>query len=261
MGESKLQIEELLTRTAGMVEFPETPDLSSAVEQRIRAQSETVPRPVPRSRFVFALAAVVLVLLAFFAIAGDARRAVAEWLGVSGVRIEVDEGSRSPAVPSTPVDLALGERMTLAEARQLVDFQIAAAGILGDPDQVWVDDSVQRPRVSFVFEETPDLPADEITGVGAVLTQFRAGVHPHAMKKVAGTDTEIEFTELNGRPAYWIEGAPHEVVLLDTSGAALPLTSRLAGNVLLWESGEITLRLESGLSFEGALRVAHSITP
>jgi hypothetical protein len=39
----------------------------------------------------------------------------------------------------------------------------------------------------------------------------------------------------------------------------VPETIRLAGNVLLWERGELTLRIESGLTKEGAVRVAASV--
>jgi hypothetical protein len=57
----------------------------------------------------------------------------------------------------------------------------------------------------------------------------------------------------------WIEGAPHTVAYLDADGRLVPDTLRLAGNALIWQLGEITLRLESRLPLNPSLDVAGSM--
>ena len=63
---------------------------------------------------------------------------------------------------------------------------------------------------------------------------------------------------VNGGPGYWIEGEPHLFFYRDRSGNVRDETIRLAGNVLLWEQGELTLRLEGDLRLPQALRIAKS---
>ena len=63
----------------------------------------------------------------------------------------------------------------------------------------------------------------------------------------------------NGDAGIWIEGSPHVVVLVGRNGAPELHTLRLAGNVLVWEHGARTLRLEGPLRRDEALRIARSI--
>ena len=64
---------------------------------------------------------------------------------------------------------------------------------------------------------------------------------------------------VNGEPGFWIAGDFHEVLYLDANGESIADSVRLAGNVLLWEQGDLTLRLESALTKSEALRIARSI--
>jgi hypothetical protein len=58
---------------------------------------------------------------------------------------------------------------------------------------------------------------------------------------------------------YWIEGAPHQFFYTDEHGQVQSESIRLAANVLLWESGGLTLRIESVLPQATAVRVADSM--
>ena len=64
-----------------------------------------------------------------------------------------------------------------------------------------------------------------------------------------------------GAPGIFLSGGPHVVFYRDASGEIRNETLRLAGNTLLWERGELLLRLESALPLEEALRVARSVRP
>jgi hypothetical protein len=48
---------------------------------------------------------------------------------------------------------------------------------------------------------------------------------------------------------------------VDSNGKPLKDTIRLAGNVLIWQQGKVTLRLEGLITELRALAVAESMTP
>jgi hypothetical protein len=68
-------------------------------------------------------------------------------------------------------------------------------------------------------------------------------------------------TVTGGAPGIFLSGGPHVVFYRDPGGEIRDETLRLAGNTLLWERGELLLRLESALRLEDALRVARSAQP
>ena len=63
-------------------------------------------------------------------------------------------------------------------------------------------------------------------------------------QKFLGPDAKMEFVTIKRRPAAWLYGAPHEVVVQRPSGDVATLPVRLAGNVLLWADDTRTIRIE-----------------
>jgi hypothetical protein len=124
---------------------------------------------------------------------------------------------------------------------------------------VYLDLAHPYGAVSLVWGARPGLPTASTTGAGLLLTEFRASISERFFQKMVGPGTTIERVHVGDRIGYWISGAPHEVVVLDPSGEPILDTVRLAGNVLMWEDGELTLRIESELGKDDALRVAASI--
>ena len=55
----------------------------------------------------------------------------------------------------------------------------------------------------------------------------------------------------------WLE-EPHVLAFVDRDGNFRESTARLAGKTLIWQQGDVTLRLEGELSMEEALRIARS---
>ena len=74
---------------------------------------------------------------------------------------------------------------------------------------------------------------------------------------------EVTVTQLSleGGPALWIEGAPHTLTLLDRSGSESATATRLAANVLLWESDSVAYRLETTADLATALRFVAVLQP
>ena len=62
-----------------------------------------------------------------------------------------------------------------------------------------------------------------------------------------------------GRPALWIEKAPHEFVFVTPSGQVMSAPLRLDKNTLLWQHDGLLLRLEGDVTLAQALRVAASL--
>jgi len=63
---------------------------------------------------------------------------------------------------------------------------------------------------------------------------------------------------VNGRRGVWVAGPAHAVVFRDELGRIVE-SPRLARNVLLWEDGGVTYRLEGGLTRERALAIAVTV--
>jgi hypothetical protein len=270
-------LERLVVESASLVHYPELPDLSGVVGRRLRqapAPSRWAPeslrlrigralRPVLQPAWqpvAVALVVLITLLSGTLALSPTARRAVAGWLGLRGVRIEF---TPTPSAPTLPLGtgLNLGEQLTLAEAQARVPFRILIPQVpeLGPPDAVYLRTGNFAEQVTLLWRARPGLPKAEATGVGLLLTQFRASVDADFLKKITSESNRLEFTNVNGGDAFWIEGPPHQISLVDRNGDLVPDTIRLAGNVLLWERGELTLRIEGDITMDRARQIAASV--
>jgi CheY-like chemotaxis protein len=92
---------------------------------------------------------------------------------------------------------------------------------------------------------------------GPFLSELPGDYRPYMQKTISET-TVVTETEVNGRPALWLEGA-HYVEFADATGQFGSEPVRLAGGVLLWERGGVTYRLEGDLTLEQALKVAEGV--
>jgi hypothetical protein len=219
-----------------------------------------------------ALGSAVALLLGVTALLAipSSRDAVAERLGLKGVKVTSVETATPSAVAQNPTatpaplgeGLGLGTRMALGDALSMVNFPVLApdTGRFGLPDAVYSDRTPPGGRVSLVYLPRTGLPQTPETGVGMVLTQFRGTFQPYIEKQIHGSTTVEQVTVKGGR-GLWIAGQPHILLYRDSSGQVQQATSRLAANTLLWEQDGLTLRLESSLSRDEALRIAEQIAP
>jgi hypothetical protein len=251
-------LERSLSDLGRHIAYPETPDLTATVRARIEASPRSHWWPWSERRR--ALAAVVLVFVAIasatLALSPAARRAVADWLGIGGIRIV--QGGRSDAPVAE--DLRLGEHVSLAEVEEETTFDVVvpARPDLHAPDEVYLDDVIPGGQVSLVYRAGADLPEAEQTGVGLLVTEFRSTLDETLVKKVVPSEATVEPAVVDGLPAFWIQG-PHTLLYEDAEGDVREDRSRLAANVLIWEQDGVTIRLESALSKASALRIAESM--
>jgi len=173
------------------------------------------------------------------------RRAVADWLGLPGVRVErVESGQDLPSPAVTP---ELGSRVSLAEAAAAVPFDL-----VGPPRIRGLEIYLDGDAVTFVRRA----PSGDIE---LLITQFEGTLDRELVEKVLPPGSRLRSVVIGGRQGYWIAGDPHTVLYVDPFGEIRENTVRLAGNTLLWQRGRLTLRLEVGADLRRALLLARSL--
>jgi hypothetical protein len=212
-----------LRQLALELDWPDQPSLARAVGARLRE-----PRRRRLGRLLVLAFAVLAAALAVALAVPPARSAILDFLRIGGVEVR-----RVETVPPLPAErVAPGPRVTLAEAREAVTFDLVVPrGYTG----IHLDGGI----VTFTWSDRllMELSGDELL-----------------LKKVADQRSRVEWLEVEGNSALWIEGAPH--------GFYIPGGEpRLAGNVLLWVHDGVTLRLEGDLTLRRALAIAGTLTP
>jgi len=212
------------------VDFPPERDLAPAVRARIAERRPSRARPL-----VLAFAVLVVAVAIAFAVP-PARSAILRWFGIGNARIEfVDR------LPDVTVQRSrdLGARTSLAKARRSVTYPVLTSRLLGAPNEV----RLLGDQVGFVYDDK------------LVVTQSRGTF----FTKETGPGTRVEQLTFKGLPAVWISGARHLFGYIGGSAyPPRPVELSLAGNVLIWQEGELTLRLEGKVSRDEALQTARS---
>jgi hypothetical protein len=243
-------LERRLADLGGVVAVPPTPDLATRVTAALERGSTRRWWPAWAGAGAFAALLVVTLVVA------PVRTAIADWLGIGGVSVDL---ASEPLPDPGPVDIDLGRRVSLDDARGAVDFPILVPSVLGEPDEVRLAEAPTGSLVYLVYADSAALPAAPGTGVGALFTQFRASLAGGTFTKVVPPEGSVEEVEVRGVPGLWIAGEMHLIGLLLPDGTVIDDSIRLAANTLLWEEGGITYRLESALDLAEALEIAESL--
>jgi hypothetical protein len=225
--------EQELRALAAYVDFPAERDLAPAVRARLAAR-----RPHRRRALVAVPAALLVAIAVAFAVP-PARSAILRFFHLQGVTIEVVD--KLPEVKTSgPLDL--GRPIALASAERVAGFRPLASKLVGDPDHVTWDGH----QLWYRYGDTRLL-----------VSQFRASAPPDFVKKLVEPQTTIRFVTVNGGRGYFLSGARHFLYLAPTN-TVRDERVRLARDVLIWEHGDLTLRLEGDLTLAQALRIARS---
>ena len=249
-------LEQRLYEVGADLAYPRTPDLAPAVVERFPAQRRRRHSSLGRT-VAIALAGLLLVTGAAFAVEPGLRHAVLDWLGLRSVRIE-----RTPSIPALPPgpagrDLGLGRRTYLRDALARVSFRALLPR--RPPDEVYLANSPPGGQIAFVYRPRPGLPRAQGTTTGLLITEFRGSQPREYVNKSLGPGTRISFVRVGPDPGVWIAGRPHEFAYLDARGQARPETLRLAGNTLLWNHHGVLVRLEANVSQQTAIEIATSL--
>lgn len=242
-------VEALLADLADHIDWPGPSDLIPNLSPRL---ANPPVRRDPR-RWITVTAALVIMVASLLLFSPQARQAVADFLGVAGIEIEFEPELEEPIGEG----LGLGRAVVLEEAAETVDFNISVPTALDEPESVYLIDG----RVNLVWEGRETLPAAGDTGVGLLYSQFRSDTSGDGFIKGLGPDTVVVPIEAAGSTGFWIEGAPHVITYEDGTGRRVEESTRLAGNVLMWEAAGVTHRIETVLGLEETLRIAESVEP
>ncbi len=224
------ELERSLAALAAEIDWPPTPELRLRLEPRARR------RPLPL--LAVALALLVIALGIAFAVP-QARSAILRFFHLGGVTVERVE--RLPPAREQPLAATLGRPATAAEIERDLGFAMLLPPTHGHPR---------------LYEGQGSASVVLAAPEPVLLSEFNFGAGAGILKKFASGETKVEWVQVSERdPGLWIAGRRHVVI-----GPNAP--PRLAGNVLIWQHGNVTLRLEGRkLTKEHALQLARQITP
>jgi hypothetical protein len=226
------EVERDLREVGRRLAFPPEPDLVPAVRERLGER----PLFGRRRLLIVAFAAAAAAIAVAFAVP-PARTAILHFFHIGSETVERVQ-TLPPAERRSPV-AGLAGPMSLASASRRAGFEPSLPRGHG---RIYAADGIVAARVA---------------GGRAVLTEFRAELG--VTKKFVGASTRVEPVTVNGHDGLWLEGAPHVVMSFDSRGLGRERVVRLAGNVLVWSRGSLTLRLEGPLTRDAALRLAKTI--
>lgn len=188
-----------------------------------------------RRRWPVAVAIALAAIAVAFAVP-QSRASILHFFDIGRVHVRVVD--TLPPAQERPLSTGLGRRVSLQEARTDVPGLLVPATAT-TPVLYLAHGNVLS--VLFEYKGEPVLLSELIGGGGVYL------------KKLAAGATGIEGVRVGNAPGLWLSGAPHVFFTPQRS-------SRLAGNVLLWETGSTTYRLEGRkLGKSEAIAIAESL--
>jgi hypothetical protein len=249
---------------AGPARTPGTPALMDRVRDLLGIDAMDAPggRRIARRSLVIALIALLAIAVAAAAIG----------IGVPGIRIQLGPNatqsptptasapgpssssaltSPTPSSPATPPGEEVGPVVSVDQARADAGFAILLPGTTGytQPAEVHMIGVQPFTRVTMWYAD------------GTMLTEFLGQVQPDAFQKIVGGGTTVEPVRIGSVGGWWITGAPHKLAFLfrDPDGQTRWQEVTVSGNVLVWQAGQVTLRLETPLDRDAAIALAASL--
>jgi hypothetical protein len=238
--------DEDLGRTLGALDlrWPPVPEVTASVLRDIDRGRES-RRRLSRTTVVILVAAAILAIAAAAAAARFA-------FDLGGIAIR--SVPTLPTLPASPVEPSVvGHAVSATDAERALGEPLPIPATLGPPDVVWLERDITsfEPTtdgivVAMAWRPGPRLPRIPGTPYGATLFAFR-GEQVVAIKTVAGRVHQVPEHD-----ATWIE-TPHQLDLLVDGRMR---TFRVTGAVLIWQDGDLALRLETALPRADAVHIA-----
>jgi hypothetical protein len=254
MGERPMTTEQVamaLRVLSSELAYPATPSMRSAVTARLENERAAGARPAFPRRALWSRRRVLVLatigLLAALALAAAARFAI------GAIEIRVQPGvTPSASLPPVEPD-ALGDPVPVGEAFALAGFEPSLPSGPA-PDEAYVVDTLfGDPGLLMAWRPSATYPALPGTDWGLVLMAFQ-GDEETVVKTVQAFE-DVHEASVNGASASWIP--VRHVLQIETERGSQTFSVR--GNVLIWEVGGITYRLETSLDRASALEIARSI--
>ena len=252
-------VEMLLRAAATTATWPETPDLRARVVARVSAVSESAGAPVasptplarpPTSRRRL-LPALALALVAALAVAGVA--------GALGFRLPGLEIIRVESLPPIEGAMSLGSPMPVADATAIERPRVLAPAAMREPDAAYVLGAGDREIVTLAWRAAGGEPSIPTSNLSLVAMAFPGSLDEILVTKLLDRGSTIEAVTVDGDRAWWITGAPHELLVIRPDGQAGVAYAALVGDTLVFERDGTVYRLESALGRDRTIEVAESL--
>ncbi len=241
--------EKTVRETAREFPYPPTPDIASAVRQRLRHPRSV--RPVLR-----ALAAILLIAVVVTLVVPEVRAAVLEFIRIGAVQIIRGVEPTSTVTPfatrtsSGPMHytsvLELPGETTLENAQARLPYVIPLPADLDIPDRVFIQEA-RIPLLTLVWL-VPGQP-DQVYMSLEILSSEMAATKYDPM------DTG-QAVQVTGQVGYWLPDAHRVVYYYDNH----EWQRDVQANVLIWEIDRLTYRMEIDEPLNQALQIAESIS-
>jgi hypothetical protein len=242
-------------------EFPPTPDLAGSVSRELEARRRPA-KPHRQGSVGFSLRrAGVLGIAALLLSAGavmaapSSRHAVFRFFGLEGASIR--KVHHLPQLPKAPTVL-LGRKTSLADARRRADFRLLIPKALPQPDLVYFSQIAEGGQVQLGYRPSGSIREANQTGLGLLVTEFRADLTKSLIRKMFTNQTNVSRVRFGGHIGYWLQGPGH-VVYYNVSGQDYVDTLRLATNTLVFDDGNMLVRIEASIPKRQAIRIAASL--
>lgn len=265
---SDRELEEALRDAGTRLAYPVAADLGPRIRARLaqrRGQSYWAALWSPRLAVVPALATAILLVLATLVFQPAGAQALEGLRGLVIFRTaETPSPTVRPAASATPSPTGggalIGTRVVASvdEASREVGFAVVVPAALGTPDEVRVSVSAQAAQAFLVYGPRPDLPASAQTGIGLLVTEVKGSFDQAFLGKLIGPGTKVDQLAIEGSSAVWIEGL-HQFFYRAPSGSVVTDTTRLSGNVLVWNKGDLLVRIEADIPRDRVVAIAASM--
>jgi hypothetical protein len=253
------ELERALIQVGQGLAFPDAPDVSERVLQRLRSESAPRRRGVSRRAFVLAFAVLALAIGAAMAVP-PARTAILDFFGLRGATVQRVETLPTVPRPSESI-LDLGRPVPMGEdGRPDVKIpEVLVPAALGPPDAAYASPESYGTRLTLVYAPGEGVPESPYTGVGILVSEFVGEPFPGYVDKMVDGGTRVERVKVGPHRGLWLEGGPHVVMLQGDAGQIFEDQGRLAGNTLLVERDDVLVRIEGEISRARAIEIAESL--
>jgi len=237
------ELEAILHALGRDLDYPAMQGQSEAVLSRLESRHRSRRRT---RTLVVALVAAVIALAVVGLAVSQVRTRIFDWFGFAGERIEF-VNTLPPLRDSGRLTLGAGAPVSLGEAQRRLPYRAPLPRLsgLGPPDAVRLreDRTDQGPvfRLSLLWGR-PNAYALLFSAIPRtpVLTERQRRLARKRLGIDFGRRKPYVWTRVDGRRALWIS-APHQYIYTRPNGCSF--RSRVAQNVLLWQSGRFFFRL------------------
>lgn len=173
-------------------------------------------------------------------------------------RIEAEPASRHriwPAAAAVLLLVALGVAL-LPDARHAVAkwFGLDGVEIEIDPELVLESLATAPPPVVVDLPGPGESSVIDVGGRQILVSTLDGELSPGLITKSVQSSAQVTEVDVDGAPGLWIAGSAHEILYESAAGEIV--FERMAADTLLWQRGEVLMRVEGFERLDDALDFA-----